>query len=237
MSNSTIIENCAILNDIATISVFILVIIVSFCFLFIHKICFENKTQNKRTWNVWCMDNSKQFFSSCISVSCILSPTENKMLVPDQCALYCFLFIIDTILGVMITFGLSQTTLFCFHKYNHRMTIQWLTIGNYFTKGYGYKWRIWCIQTLHWNICYLFSHGECIFIASWTITKWPEIISWLSGFLNNKLQLELYFGLIILPLLLYTTQYLVQNRYLRRKSSKKTYILDTQHQPLIYSIV
>jgi hypothetical protein len=105
------------------------------------------------------MDNSKQFFSLCISIYWVLI-IKNKTLITDRCAWFSFLFIVDTILGVMLTLGLCRTTLFCFHKCNCRMTTQWLSFGNYITKGYDYKWRIWCIQTIHWNICYLFAHGQ-----------------------------------------------------------------------------
>jgi len=236
MNNSSVIEKCDVLDDKTNIYWFIIVTVLSFCFLIIHYTYFENKIISNRNWSVWLMDNSKQFFSSFISIFCLLI-SKNKTSIPDQCAWFFYLFILDTILGVILTFGLCRTTLFCFHKCNDRMATQWLTIGNYLTKGYKYKWRVWCIQNLHWNICYLLARGECSFIIFWTTSNWPEIIGWLSGLWGNYRELELYFVLIILPLFLYTTQYLIQNKYLCRKAPLKPNILYTHRQPLIHNIV
>jgi hypothetical protein len=236
MNQSSIIAQCDVLDDRSNIYWFILVTVLSFCFLIIHYTYFENKIIINRNWSVWLMDNSKQFFSSFISIFCVLI-CKNKTMITDHCAWFFYLFSVDTILGVILTLGLCRTTLFCFHKCNDRMATKWLTIGNYLTQGYAYKWHIWCIQNLHWNICYLLARGQCSLIIFYTTNKWPEIIGWLSGLWGNYRELELYFVLVILPLFLYTAQYLIQNTYLRRKSPQKPNILDTRRQPLIYNIV
>lgn len=236
MTNSSIIEKCDGLDENTNVFFLIIVTILSFFFLIIYHIYFENKITNYRNWSLWLMDNSKQFFSSFINIFYLVI-SENNTLIPDQCARFFYIFIVDTILGVILTFGICRITLFCFHKCNNWMATQWLTTGYYLAKGYEYKWRIWCIQNLHWNICYLLSRGICSLIVLWTTTRSPEIIAGLSRLWNNHRELERYFVFFLLPLFLYTTQNLIQNRYLCRKTPPKPNILYNHHQPLIHNFV
>ena len=171
------------------------------------------------------MDNIKQGLSSfvghlwAIFFAITLSNSENTQY---QCGWFLIQFLIDTIIGIGLSFLFSILTIkllkICFPNF----TNQYLTIG-YYDFGRN-RFTVWKIQTFHWLFVSITARMICSLIIYFSHNLWISSLEWFDNIWNNKKE-ELLFVVLIIPIKLNCMQYLLQNRFLRWTSPKRNDIL------------
>ena len=238
-------NKCVILgNKFATI-IQILVFILSVSTLFLHKIFIENNmcnihskikkciyciiqkksknnenyVLNARVWKIWFMDNIKQGLSIlcghfwAIYAAKLLS-NDNS----DECAWFIIQFLVDTLLAIFLSFLLSKLSITFIALFSQPFVETWLSIGNYDTTYYNYKYKIWIGQTLHWLLCSLLARIICTYLILGTYQYFIIINNWFSKLWNNNRNDELIVVFLVIPIIMNTVQLLIQNWFLRWKT-------------------
>lgn len=225
---------------IAQISVFIL----SISTLFFHKIFIENnmcnfhsavkkiiccelfkkskKTENyelhARNWKIWFMDNIKQGLSIlyghfwAIYAAKLLSKDNS-----DECGWFIIQFLVDTILAIFLTFMLSKLSIKLISLLSKSFADIWLSIGNYDTKYYNYKYKIWIFQTFQWLLCSLLARIICTYLILGNYNYFIIINNWFSNFWTDNRNDELIVVILVIPIIMNIIQLLIQNWFLRWK--------------------
>lgn len=248
-------NSCVLIGNEYAFYLQIIVYFSSISVLFLHKIFIENNFKNiyqasvkflyskfckcckkniyfyeKRTWKIWFMDNIKQGLSSLcghfwtIFIAIMLSNNENTQ---NQCAWYLIQFLIYTIIGVGLSFLFSILTIKLLKMCFPNFTNEYLTIGYYDLGPNSYS--VWKIQTLHWLFVSLTAIMLCSLLIYYSRDIWLSSLVWFDNIWNNKKE-ELLFVVFILPIKLNSTQYLMQNRFLRWTKSKRN---DTLRIPIL----
>jgi len=248
-------DSCVLIGNEFAFYLQIIVFFSSISVLFLHKILIENNFKNiyqasvkflynkfykcckkniyfneKRTWKIWFMDNIKQGLSSllghfwAIFIAITLSNNENTQ---HQCGWYLIQFLIYTIIGVGLSFLFSILTIKLLKMCFPNFTNEYLTIG-YYDLGQN-SFSVWKIQTLHWLFVSITARMLCSLLIFYSNNIWISSLVWFDNIWNNKRE-ELLFVVLILPIKLNCTQYLLQNRFLRWTKSKRN---DTLRTPIL----
>jgi len=244
-------EQCILIgNTFANIMQF-LVATVAIIVLFIHKIFIEDnifhlksrviscitkkpypKYNSGRPWSQWILDNTKQGLSSSLAhiyatyVAVLFSHGSDA---GDPCAWFLIQFLIDTALGVFISFGLSKLSIFVIGEINQPFKMRWLTIGNYNTLDAKYKYKIWLLQLLHWVICSLLARVFCSVFLLISLPLWQSFAYQFSMPWEHHRNAELVFVVLGMPIIMNSVQFLLTNWYLRwnRPIINNTHLLES----------
>jgi len=239
-------ESCKLIGNSFANTIQVVVFILSLISLFIHKIFIENDFNNlytrlklciyskcccvntfkysqntPRKWNVWLMDNIKQGFSTlaghfwAIYAAKLLTSNNN-----DECGWFLIQFLVDTLFAIVLSFLLSKLSIKIISLISKSFADKWLTIGNYYTTYYNYKYQIWLFQTVHWLVCNLLARIACTYFILGCYHYFENINVWFSNMWINNRDNELIVVSLIIPLIMNTIQLLIQNWFLRWK---KTY--------------
>jgi len=242
-------DKCILIGNVFANTMQFIVCLLSICVLFFHKIFIENdilhikyrlrknnidEANNKRTWVIWFMDNSKQGVSSAVAhiyatyIARFLTLGNEK---DDECGWFLIQFIVDTILGVLFSFAISKFSIYLLSLIMPKFTRNWMTIGNYNTNGIKNKYYVWILQIFHWLFCSMVARVLCTFIILISISYWNEINKSFSNlWLNNRYN-ELVFVILGMPILLNSIQFLIINWYLRWHRPKLNHFIT---QPILY---
>lgn len=168
----------------------------------------------KRTWTIWMMDVSKQGVSSlCIHFLAIFIALLMSTLTKDtnQCAWYFLIFIIDTILGTLISYGLLILTT----KIAIRYKITSLEkSGEY---GIPPSKLIWIKQLSVWCIIVLVARGISIFIIWGSPQQLAVFANLIANPFKNKPKLFLGLVMVLCPLIINLIQMWIQDSFLKKK--------------------
>jgi hypothetical protein len=249
-------NSCVLIGNKFAFYLQIIVFFSSISVLFLHKIFIENNFKNiyqasikylyskickkniyfddRRTWKLWFMDNIKQGLSSlcghfwAIFIAITLSNNENTQY---QCGWFLIQFLIDTIIGIGLSFLFSILTIKLLKMCFPNFTNQYLTIGYYNSGSNSYS--VWKIQTFHWLFVSITARMFCSLLIYFSNNIWISSLVWFDNIWNNKKE-ELLFVVLILPIKLNSMQYLLQNKFLRWTKSKRNDklripILDTNY--------
>jgi hypothetical protein len=240
-------DKCILIgNKFANILQIVVFLNTVFILLF-HKIIIENNYKNyyqkyikilnnkcnykksifyiKRTWKIWFMDNTKQGLSSMLGH---IWATYISIYISDnnefECNWFLVQFLIDTLFAMYLSFTFSKISIYLIGICNKDIQNKYMTIGYYEDNNY----KIWIIQTIHWILVSMLSRIICSLLIILTKNIWIEPNIWMNNMWNNKRQEQLFFTILIMPIILNSIQYLTQNWFLRWISDR------TQlHEPLI----
>lgn len=176
------------------------------------------KPENARTWKLWFLDNFKQGLSTGMShiwgtfVAIKISGKSGN----DQCGWFLLQYLIDTIIGVLLAFSLSKSSVYIIYKINYGFSIKWFSIGNYGDerRQKSLYYKVWFVQVIHWLICSLVARILCSVILLIFRNENDIFVNWFSDLWNNKND-ELIVVILVIPLLFNTLQFIVQNIFLR----------------------
>jgi hypothetical protein len=175
---------------------------------------------NSRSWKMWLLDNLKQGFSTGMShiwgtyaAIKISGKFDN-----DECGWFLLQYLIDTIIGVILSIFLSKISVFTIKKISYKIGTKWFNIGNYGDFGRNRKlfYTIWIVQLLHWSVCSLFARISCTLILLGFSKKNNVFVEWFSNLWNNSNN-ELLFVVLFVPMFFNSMQFIVQNLFLRWK--------------------
>ena len=168
----------------------------------------------KRFWTVWIMDISKQGMSSlfCHFIAIIIALLMSVLSTnTNECAWYFLVYIIDTIIGTLVSFGLLILTTKIAIKYN----ITSLTkSGEY---GIPPSKRIWIKQLCTWCIIVIIARCISGFIV-WCLRSELEVVA-SSIAISFETNPKLFLGLvmIICPFIINLIQMWIQDNFLKNK--------------------
>jgi hypothetical protein len=176
------------------------------------------KSENARSWKMWFLDNFKQGLSTGMAhiwgtfVAIKISGKSGN----DQCGWFLLQYMIDTVIGVVLTLALSKITVFIIFKISYGIAMKWLSIGNYGDEKRHQIlfYKIWIIQVFHWLVCSLLARIFCSVVLLIFRYENDKFVDWFSGLWSNKHN-ELIFVILVIPLIFNTIQFIVQNIFLR----------------------
>jgi hypothetical protein len=220
-------ETCLIIGNSFANIMQVVVLVLAISSLFIHKILVENNILNifkdnlrRRTWPIWFMDNLKQGISTFIAhwwavfISVYLGSDS------DECGIFFIQFMIDTLIGLLLSFVFSKASIKLLDYFCPNISVKWFTIGNYSSYVNYQKYLIWLVQCLHWCLCSMLARIICSSILILAYPKFLEFNEHFSNqFVNNR-HTELLLVTLIIPLIIDTFQFLIQNWFLRFKNNK-----------------
>ena len=194
------------------------------------------KCENARSWKMWFLDNFKQGLSTGMShiwgtfVAIKISGKSGN----DQCGWFLLQYMIDTVIGVILTILLSKLTVFIMFKINYGIAMKWLTIGNYGdeTRHQRLFYKIWIVQIFHWLVCSLLARIFCSIILLIFKNENDKFVDWFGDLWTNKHN-ELIFVILVIPLIFNTLQFIVQNIFLRWKRpaiSINSFLINSRNQ-------
>lgn len=178
-----------------------------------------NNLSKIRNWKTWFLDNLKQGASTSMSHiwGTYAAIKLSGKLSGDECGWFFLQFTIDTILGVLFAISFSKISIFLVRKYNYVFAFKWLSIGNYNNVPINKKYHVWFFQLLHWLLCSLIARILCTLILLALKTPNIKFVNIFSNSWNNNRINELIFVILIIPLILNTFQFIIQNIFLRWK--------------------
>lgn len=232
-------EICVLVGNHFANTMQFVVAVVSLTVLVFHKIFIEDnacslksrliqsitrkppaKYKPGRPWKLWLMDNTKQGLSSSIAhiyatyIAVLFSHGTND---GDPCAWFLIQFLIDTALGVFLSFGLSKLSIFLIGECNQPLAKRWLTVGNYYTMSHRQIYFIWGVQVFHWLVFSLLARLICSLILLATLPIWNSVAFAFSQPWQHNRHAELVFVVLGMPILMNSVQFLLTNWYLRWK--------------------
>jgi hypothetical protein len=231
-------DKCLLIGNVFANSMQFVVCILAICVLFFHKICIENDSlkikrrlfknyrenlSDKREWNIWFMDNFKQGVSSTIAhiyatyiARLFTLGNEND----DECGWFLIQFLVDTILGVLFSFGISKFSIYILNSIYPKFSRNWLIIGNYNSNGIKNRYWVWILQVFHWIFCSMLARVLCTFIIFISIFYWKDFnILFSKLWINNRYN-ELVFVILVMPIMLNSLQFLLTNWFLHWERPK-----------------
>lgn len=182
----------------------------------------------KRTWRTWFMDNTKQVLSSSLAhiyatyIAILFSNNDNANASNggDPCAWFLIQFLIDTAIGVFLSFGLSKATIFFIGWRDERLVNRWFLVGNYQTQGPKRVYTVWVVQVVHWVFCSLVARMCCSLFMYATLPLWVLFADSFSQTWEHHRHAELIFVVLGMPILMNSVQFLLTNWYLRWRRPK-----------------
>ena len=227
---------------------------VSIMILFCHKILIENdifklkykifknykeEINEKRNWNIWIMDNTKQGVSSALAhiyatyLAVVYSNGEEQ--IDDECAWFLAQFLVDTVIGVLLSFGISRFTVFIINRCLPKFGRNWLIIGNYNTLGVKRRYSVWLFQVFHWILCSMIARVVCSILILITLSVWKRFNIAFSNIWIDHRYRELVFVVIGMPILLNSIQFLLTNWYLHwRRPKINSFLVQPLHSNIYY---
>lgn len=234
-------DRCVLIGNTFANTMQFVVAMIAISVLFCHKIIIENDIFNiksrlykkyradpsqKRPWNIWFMDNAKQGVSSALAhiyatyIAVILSIDTTDNYSHDECGWFFVQFLIDTVIGVILSFGISKMTIMLFEFFAPIFTKHWLVIGNYNTMGDRRKYYVWLFQVFHWIICSMVARIMCSLLIVITLSEWKKINREFSSMWDGHRYRELVFVVIGMPIIMNSIQFLLTNWYLHWQRPK-----------------
>ena len=234
-------EICVLVGNHFANTMQFVVAVVSVAVLLLHKIFIEDnlghlksrlyqfitkkeyKSNRGRPWNLWLMDNTKQGLSSSLAhiyatyIAVLFSQGTEGTNDGDPCAWFLIQFLIDTAIGVFLSFGLSKFSIFLIGECNQPLAKRWLTIGNYNTLTPKHRYFIWGVQVFHWLVCSLLARLICSLILLATLPLWNSFAYAFSQPWQHHRHAELVFVVLGMPIIMNSVQFLLTNWYLRWK--------------------
>ena len=188
---------------------------------------------HRRTWQHWAADNLKQAFSAAVVHSVATGvAVELRHLVEwvDECDWYIMVFVWDTVLGCAINIIVYRATAnFC----KSIPSLEYLSrVGDYeappspidhtrVPSDFRQRFRRWFGQLMHWVICAIIGR-LCVFALLFALhSPFGHIASLLGswGCSNQGLQVKTWIFVVVIPVSMDATQFVVQNFWLKPKAS------------------
>ena len=189
---------------------------------------------NRRRFFVWFADNAKQGISSAVTHGFATAiAVELRNLVPwvNECDWYLMVFLWDTILGCLLSIELHKLTA------GIARSISWLEflarIGEYEAKRdangdlppstFLERFLRWFFQMLHWVLCCIVGR-LCVFFLLYLAHDPLGHIAILFGYWacgQHSTDTKVWTNVVIVPLFLDSTQYIVQNFWLKAKKPQR----------------
>ena len=250
-NNNNNIQVCSLVGNSFANAMQFVVATVATCVLLLHKIFIEDdlfrwkskllvcilrrplpKYRLQRLWGLWLMDNAKQGLSNTLAhiyatyIAVLFSNYSQDE--GDPCAWFLTQFIIDTCLGVFLSFGLSKLSIFIIGECNQPLAKRWFSIGNYNTMSPNTRYAIWGVQVFHWIVCSILARLFCSLFMLLSYPLWLGFTGWFSNLWMGHRHAELVFVVLGMPILMNSFQFLLTNWYLewKRPVTNNEHLLD-----------
>ena len=171
----------------------------------------------KRDWVVWSLDVMKQGFGATYGhfANILMSATIAKGLPSgDECQWYCLNFVIDSTFGTFFNISILMVVELIMSKYSKGKSKECLRFGAY---GSPPSLNSWFGQLIVWII--IISLGKLIILPVLIYLSSPlnDIISIVFSSMSNYPDVELVIVMVIVPLILNTLQFWLQDSYLKQR--------------------